>query len=283
MTNLLTQLVAWLDAAADAVGGPALSFVGAMPGWLSATLIAAVTGVLLLVVFKYTSNQGAIKRARNRINADLLAVKLFKDSPEVALRSQGRILAGAGRLFVLAIVPMLVMAVPVTLMLGQLSLWYQARPLKVGEEAVVTVRLNGDPKALPRVELEPTDAVAVAVGPVRAGRLPEYCWVLKARDPGEHRLAFRAGDASADKQLAVAADGERMMRVSPLRPGWQWSDMVLYPWEPPFRPDSPFRSIEVVYPARRSWTSGTDNWVIYWFAASFVAALAFRKALNVNV
>jgi hypothetical protein len=281
MMNILNQVVAWLDAAADAVGGPLLAFVGTMPGWLSATIVAMVTGVLLLAVFKYTSNQDAVKKVRNGINAELLALKLFKDSPGVSLRSQGRVVAGAGKLFVLAIVPMLAMAVPVTLLLGQLSVWYQARPLKVGEETVVTVRLNGDAKgAPPPVALVPDDGFEVTLGPVRAGKLSEFCWVIKGRRDGEHKAVVRVGEASAEKQVAV---GDRMMRVSALRPGWQWSDMLLYPWEAPFRPDSPFRSIQVDYPARSSWTSGTDKWVIYWFIASFVAALAFRRALNVNV
>ena len=41
------------------------------------------------------------------------------------------------------IVPMLVMVVPVLLILGQLALWYQSRPLQTGEEAVLTVKLKG--------------------------------------------------------------------------------------------------------------------------------------------
>ena len=60
-----------------------------MPGWVSATVVATVTGVLLLAVFKYTSDQGAIKRVRNDINANLLALKLFKDSTRVSLRRRG--------------------------------------------------------------------------------------------------------------------------------------------------------------------------------------------------
>ena len=47
---------------------------------------------------------------------------------------------------------MLVMVVPVILILGQLSLWYQARPLRVGEEAVVTLKLNGGAILLARGE-----------------------------------------------------------------------------------------------------------------------------------
>ena len=116
-----------------------------MPGWLSATIVASATGVLLLAVFKYTSAQDAIRRVPNHINANLLALKLFKDSAMVSWLAAGSVpYRPAFRLFVLAIVPMLVMAVPVTLLLGQLALWYQARPLRVGEESVITLKLNGD-------------------------------------------------------------------------------------------------------------------------------------------
>jgi hypothetical protein len=231
-------------------------------------------------VFKYTSDQRAIKGVRDDINAHLLALKLFKDSTPVSLRAQGRILWGALRLFVLALVPILVMAVPVCLILGQLSLWYQARPLRVGEDAVVTLKLNGPVgSSWPDVRLRPTGAVAVATGPVRVFSSREVCWDVKAVERGEHRLEFDVGGKSCTKSLAI---GDGFQRVSPLRPGWQWSDILLNPAEPPFRPESPVQSIEVDYPQRSSWTSGTDLWVIYWFIASMISALCFRRMLNVN-
>jgi len=43
---------------------------------------------------------------------------------------------------------MLVMIVPMSLLLGQLSLWYQSRPLRVGEEAVVTCSLPASLRSL---------------------------------------------------------------------------------------------------------------------------------------
>ncbi len=99
MNDALALLAAWLSAAASFLGRSCLGWIGVVPGWLSATAIAAVTGVLMLAVFKYTSNQNAIKRVRNEINAHLLALKLFKDSARVALQSQGASsLAPAGSL-----------------------------------------------------------------------------------------------------------------------------------------------------------------------------------------
>jgi hypothetical protein len=279
MTRVLAQIAAWLNSWSSALGRFLLAPVGILPGWLSATVIAAVTGVLLLAVFKYTSNQRAIQRVRNNINANLLALKLFKDSASVSLRSQGRLLVGAFWLFVFAIVPMLVMVVPVTLLLGQLALWYQVRPFRVGEDTVITLKLNGDAgSSWPTVSLQPTDSIAVNVGPVRVRSKREVCWNVKAREPGNHRLVFQVGGQPNSKELAI---GDGLMRVSTQRPGWDWSAILLNPGEKPFRPDQPVHSIAIDYPDRSSWTCGTDLWVIYWFIVSMIAALCFRRAMNV--
>jgi hypothetical protein len=279
--DFLVQMVVWLNAFANTSGKWLLTPIGVLPGWLSATFVAAVTGVVLLVVFKYTSNQRAIKRVKDDIKANLLALKLFKDSAWVALRAQGAILFSALRLAALSLVPMLVMAVPVLLILGQLALWYQSRPLQVGEDAVLTLKLNGSlDSSWPTVRLEPCDASETIIGPVQVRSKREICWNIRARANGYHRLVFQVGDEIGEKELAI---GQAFMRVSTLRPGWYWPDILLHPCEKPFGPASAIQSIEIDYPKRSSWTSGTDSWVIYWFAASMVAALCFRPFLNVNI
>jgi hypothetical protein len=279
--DAIAQAVAWLNAVADAVGRRALAPIGLLPGWLSATIVAAVTGLGLLAVFKYTSSQRAIRRVRSDVKAHLLALKLFKESTSVTLRAQGRILLGAWRLLLLSLVPMLVMIVPVCLLLGQLALWYQSRPLQLGEEAVMTLKLNGEADSpWPEVRLEPSNAMEVAVGPVRVLSQREVCWNVRALESGYHRLAIQVGDRTVDKELAV---GDGFMRVSSERPAWCWSEMLLHPGERPFAPDSPVRSLAIDYPERSSWTSGTDWWVVYWLVVSLVAAWCFRPWLKVNI
>jgi hypothetical protein len=281
MTGILAQIVVVLNALANTVGRPVFSFVATVPGWLSATLVASVSGAFLLFIFKYTSNQAAIKRVRNDIDANLFALKLFKDATPVVLAAQAAMIRGAFRLFVLAVVPMLVMMLPVLLLLGQLSLWYQFRPLRVGEEAVVVLKLSGgtgDP--MPAVTLGKTSAAQVVTGPVRVPSKREIVWVVKASEKGSHVLSFLVGEQSFTKELEV---GDGFMRVSPRRPGWDWYDILLNPAEPAFSPSSPVRTVEIAYPNRTSWTSGTDTWVVYWFAVSMVAAFCFKPFLNVNL
>jgi hypothetical protein len=280
MMDALTQVIVWLNAVANALGW-LLAPIALLPGWLSVTILGAVSGVLLLGVFKYTSNQKAIKRVRDNINANMLAMKLFKDSAKVAFQAQGRLFLGAFWLFLFGLVPLLVMIVPVTLMLGQMSLWYQQRPLQVGEEAVVTLKLNrGSESSFSEVTLQSGSGAEVLLGPVRVASKREVCWNIIAREAGLHRLTFQVGEQTVEKELAI---GDGFMRVSAERPGWDWSEVLIHPWERPFPPDSAVQSIEIAYPQRDSWTSGSDWWVAYWFAVSLVAAFCFKGVLKVNV
>jgi hypothetical protein len=271
MTQALTQVVVWLNAIANAAG-QALAFIGLVPGWLSATLIAIVSGMVMILVFKHTSNQRAIKRARQQIRSSLLSVKLFFDNPWVGFRGQAGALAGALKLLVFAVVPVLVMLVPVTLLLGQMALWYQARPLRIGEDAVISLKLDDSVTA--------TWPFEDTRGPVRVLSEHEICWSISALKDGDHTLIFRVDGQPIEKKLAI---GDGLMRVSLRRPDWEWSDALLHPSEPPFAPNSTVRSIEVQYPTRSSWTSGADSWVYYWFIVSLVVGFLLRGVFRVNL
>lgn len=275
------QLVVWLNRCATFAADFALAPIGWLPGWLSATLIAIVTGILMLLVFKHTSHQDAIKRTRNSIKANLLALSLFKDNLGVGLRAQGSLLAAAARILALSIVPMLVMLVPMCMLLGQLALWYQARPLQVGEEAVVTVHLSHDAgDAVSSVRLVESPAITTTVGPVRVAAKDMVCWNLRVNEAGRQELSFEVDGRSFQKELAV---GNGFMPTSLKRPEWRLSEILLHPREEPLSPDMPVQSIEVDFPTRSSWTSGSDTWLAYWFIVSMVAAFAARPLLKVNI
>jgi hypothetical protein len=280
MTDVAATCVVWLNALANACGAVLLAPVAWLPGWASSTLIAAATSVLMLVAFKHTSHQSAIKRSRDRMKANLLALSLFNDNMPVALRAQGRVLACALRLLLLALVPMAVMLVPMCLILGQLALWYEARPLRVGEQAVVAVRWSDDTDAPAQaVQLQAPADVEVLTGPVRAGSRRETCWNVVSRRPGTHRLTFAVGGRTYDKELAV---GDGYQRVSQKRPERSVVDALLHPWERPLNSSDFIRSIEIQYPERAGWTCGTGTWLVYWFLASMAFALVFRRSFNVN-
>jgi hypothetical protein len=252
-----------------------------LPGWLSLSLIAAVTGVLMLLVFKYTSNQDGIKYTRSQIKANLLALSLYKESTAVSFRAQGRILYSAGRLMLYSMVPMLVMIVPTCLLLGQLAVWYQARPLRIGEEAVVTVQLSADDvTAINELTLAASSSVQPDVGPVRVLSKQMVCWNIRAAEAGHHTLTFEAAGKQFTKELVV---GDGYQRTSIRRPAEIWSELLLHPWESPFPKESAVQSIEITYPQRSSWASGTTTWLPFWFVTSMMAALVAKPLLRVSI
>ena len=235
----------------------------------------------MLVVFKYTSNQKAIQQARNGIKANLLALSLFKENMFVGLRCQGALLGFAAKLLAFSLVPMLVMFVPMSLLLGQLSLWFQVRPLKVNEEAIVSVNLQKNQDApIPEVRLLENSAVTTIAGPVRVPTKQMICWRLRAIKPGLHQVQFEVAGQSVSKELAI---GDSLMPSSLKRPAWNLVDVMLYPREEPFVQSSLVQSIEIDYPERSSWTIGTNTWLIYWFLISMVSALAARPWLKVHI
>ena len=95
MISFLTGIILWFNRLANTFGSIVLAPIRYLPGWCSATLVAVVTGILMLLIFKYTSNQTAIRRTRNDIKANLLSLSLFRDNVWLSLRSQGRILLAA--------------------------------------------------------------------------------------------------------------------------------------------------------------------------------------------
>jgi uncharacterized membrane protein (DUF106 family) len=293
MMNFPAQIVAWLSVPLNAAGKLLTVFVAAVPGWLSNTVISAVMGVLLLILWKYTSNQDAIGRVKDDIKANLLAMKLFKDSISVTLQAQGRAFRGAGGLLFYAIRPMLVMIVPVCLILGQMSLWYQSRPLKPGEEALVTMKLSGDiDSAWPSVGIASMTGADVTIDQTRVFSERQIFWKIKAHKEGYHEIVFEVDDRQVEKQLAI---GNGFMRISPQRPGWHWADILLNPTEKPFGPDSVVQSISIEYPRRISRIAqrlgrfiGADWliewwWMVYFFIASMVFGFIFKPFLNVKI
>ncbi len=127
--SILASVIRLANMLFNAFGRFCLAPVAVLPGWLSLSLISAITGFFFLIVFKYTSNQKAIGRVKDDMKAQMLAIKLFKDSISVTLTAQCRLFKGALLLLVHAIVPMIVMILPMSLLLAQMALWYQYRPL----------------------------------------------------------------------------------------------------------------------------------------------------------
>ena len=277
LNPVLSPLLAVLSPICTKIGDGVFALLSPLPVWLELVLLSAVTGVVMLLAFRYTSNQAAIGRARDDITANLLALKLFKDNLRVALRSQRRLLGALLRLQGLMLVPVLIMLLPLVLAVAQMGLRYQWRPLRPDERTLIRLRLPSDETKVPQVDLQPSPGVADVVGPVPGGG--ELVWRARAGKPGRHVLRFDVAGTVVEKEIVVGA-GQR--RVSASRPGRRWTAQILHPVELPLPADSPVRSIEIQYGGVDSWLYGANYWVLTFFIVSMVFALLFKPVFRVR-
>jgi uncharacterized membrane protein (DUF106 family) len=271
MMSGLTDILSLVNAAANTVGSVVFAPIAMVPGWLSITVISAVLGIPLFIIFKYTSNQRALTRTINDIKASLLAVRLYKDNISVTMKSEARLMRSSVELFVYSFIPVLIMSIPLSIILAQMGLWYQARPLQSGDAPVlVNLKLNNALENWPAVTLDPRPGARVVAGPVQIVSRKEICWMIQPVQEGTHLLKFQVGDQQIVKQLAI---GRGFMRVSTKRPGTDAADVIMHPLEQPLSAAGPVDSISIAYPERKSFIYGTDWWLVYFCIISMISAL----------
>src|SRR5437899_6324667 len=110
-------------------------------------LLSLLIGLLMVVVFRYTSDQKAIRLAKDQLKAHLLAVRLFHDQLPVVLSSYGRILRCTGHSLRLPFKPLLFVVLPLTFLIVQLDRYLVWSPLQYGHASLVKVRTTS-PEAL---------------------------------------------------------------------------------------------------------------------------------------
>ena len=270
-----------LNKISNAIGALCLRPVAMLPGWLSISLISAVMGVVLLIIFKFTSNQKAIAIIRDNIKANMLAIKLFNCGFTVALKAQVGIIANAFKLLFHSIVPMIIMIVPVSLFLGQMAMWYQVRPVSLTDDPIIVrLKLNDNFEQWSNVSLKTRPSELSILGQVRIFSRNEIIWKLKPLINGDHVLTFKVADQIVDKKMSV---GHGFQRLSAMRPGPSLSEILLYPLESPFERHSNIQSIFIDYPKRKSYVYGTDWWILYFCVVSIIIALIVKPFLKVRI
>jgi hypothetical protein len=267
--RMVNPVCTWLGDGVYAVLAP-------FPVWVGLVLLSAIAGVLLLVAFGRLSNQKAIGRAKDDIKANLLALKLFKDEIRVTIWAQWRLLCAIGRLQRYMLLPVLILAIPMVPALAQMGIRYQWRPLQVGEQSVVVLKLAKAHAKGAKVKMEAPRGFVVEASVPGGG---EVAWRIRATEPGSHTLSFRVNDETMTKELVV---GESLERVSALRPAGAWTSQALHPVEAPLTTSRAVESIEIRYPPRDSLIYGADYWVLTFFVVSMVFAIVFRPVFNVR-
>jgi hypothetical protein len=253
-----------------------------LPPLVGLLVVSLVVAVLMLLVFKKTSNQPRLEAVKRQIHASLFEIRLFSDDLPAILRAQGEILGHNVRYLGLSLVPMLVMLVPLVLVIAQLEFHYGYRGLRPDEEFLVKVRLKeGQGPARPAATLEAPAGLAVVTPAVWIPSERELAWRLRAERWGDYDLKLRLDDREYAKTAQVSP---LVRRRSPFRLEPTFLNLVLYPAEDPLPAESPVAAIALTYPEGTVSLLGWHvNWLIAFGILSIGFAFALRRRLGVTL
>lgn len=246
------------------------------PIW-SLALFSLLIGIIMLVIFRYTSDQQKIRETKSKIRAYIFELSLFKDEIGIVLSAQKNIFIYNLKYIKYALKPMLFMMIPLVLILIQLESWYGHRPLKPDESAIVSLKLHEGGHSLSDIKLTAGGGIAVETPPLRIPDQNEIDWRIRARDTGDQYLTFNVPGGEIRQKVIVSEKG--LVQVSPLASASTsgFTDALLNPALGPLPGDSPVEQIRIDYPAM---SIEIYKWHVHWLVIVFVLSIVFGFALK---
>ena len=244
------------------------------------SVFAVLTAVLTLVVVRWTSDQKAIRRVKDRMGAHVLEVRLFSDQPGVVLRAYLSLLGNTVLYLRHSLRPFVILAIPLLLLFAQLEAYLGRTPVPLGRDFLVRVTFqNGDSLADSVLRL-PSGLVLVAP-PVHIPLERQVDWRVNAEQLGTYDLRLVLPGSEYSKRV-VAGGG--LARIVPERErGGLWQRLI-NPGESPLPRESSVEKIEVQYPVRvfhlGSWEI---EWLVPFLALTLAAALLLKGTLRTEI
>lgn len=257
-----------------------MSFFQPYAPLLVVVVLSVVIGFLMVVVFRYTSDQKAIRGAKDRLKAHLLAVRLFQDQIQVVLISYWRIMRSTGTYLRLAFVPLLYVSIALIFLIVQADRYLGHTPFQVGQAFLVEAQL-ADSTVLDQTSLRLPAGMSLTAPAVHVPANNEIIWRVAAEHWGNHDLEIEAGNQTFSKSLEV---GGGIERISPKRLRDRWWERVFVSGESALPANSPVQSIAINYPERTinfAWLEW--NWIWLFFVLSLIFGFLFKTILEIEI
>jgi len=245
--------------------------------WFGMIFVSLLTGIFMLIVFRYTSNQKGIKRVKNKIKAHLLELRLYKDNLGLSMKAQGNILLCNAKYISYTAKPMVIMIIPLILILIQLNFWFAYAPLQPGQEAILKIKLSNEAHPLETnisVSTSSPDLV-IETPPLRITENNEVNWRLSATTSGSHEVLVTIGSYTISKKVDVGLMS--LKQITPVKKREGFFNEMFYPVEKPIPKKTQLNQIEIIYPAKNMNLFG---WRIHWLIVYFVLSILFGFGLK---
>lgn len=266
MTRVMDMLLAWIPAAWDL---------------LPLIVISVLTGLLVLLVYRYLSSPAQIKKSKDRVKAHILAIRLYRNEWRVILKSFGLSLGCTLRYFTLNLVPLLVLLPLLAPLFAQLEVRYGLSSFRPGATAEIQATMSGSLEEL-LPELVPASWYRPVMAPVYVYAHNQAHWRIEMLQPGKHSLEIRTSAGRICKSIHCGDDVARTALSCRRHRGGLLAGL-LYPVEEPFGPGDPVLAVRVDYPERKmSVFSLRLHWIWLHLLIVVTVVLALRKRFGIE-
>jgi uncharacterized membrane protein (DUF106 family) len=243
-------------------------------------VISLVIGLVMVIVFRYTSDQKAIHVAKDHLKAHLLALRLFQDQIGVVLRSYGRIVLATLRYLRLAFKPLLLVIVPMVFLIVQVDRYLGSAPLPAGQPFLVKAQMD-NLDALNEASLQLPDGLVTTAPAVHVPSESEVVWKVVAERTGEYMVNVQVAGQTFSKRVVV---GSGLLRLSAVRLRGKFWERIFVSGEPALPDNKLIEAIDVPYPDRNIAFAGVQwNWIWLFFVLSLAAGFLFKSILGIEV
>ena len=272
----MTTLLTWINQVFD------LSFrlMRPLPSFMVLAVFSVFTAVISLLAVRWTSDQKAIRRVKDLMGAHVLEVRLFPDQLSVVLRAYLALFGNTLLYLRYALVPLLVLSIPLLILFAQLEAFFGRTPVELGHDFLFRVTFqNADALADSVLQLPP--GMELMAPPVHVPAERQVDWRLKAERSGTHDVRLLLAGGAISKQIVAGSGLTRIISERVLGGVWQ---QIVNPGELPLPKAGLVEQIEVQYPVRvfrlRTWEI---EWIVPYIVLTLAAALLLKGILRTEL
>jgi hypothetical protein len=244
--------------------------------------LSILMSFVVLWIYKWVSSPRLIRRAKDQVKANILAIRLYKDSGRVIGISFLKSLLYTFKYFGLNFMPLLIIIPILFPTFVQMDVRYGMRPFDVGEEIVIKAVLTQNPFDLD-IKLQANENFKPKMNPVfinafkdldRKKPIKEADWKMEATRVGITKIKIKVKDKVFEKNLIIGASrlalSNKKMEESNL-------EHFLYPAEKLLEGSNELKYIYIQYPGKSISFAGIST---YWWVFNLILVVIIVLALK---
>ncbi len=253
----------------NAILDPIFSPLLALPTIVAILLVSALISFVIVIVYKYMTDQDLMKRLKDEIKELQSEMKTLRDNPEKMLAVQKRAMETNMKYMMHSLKPTLVTFIPIILIFGWLNAHFAYQPIIAGQDFSVTLQFEEGFSG--NVSLaSPSGLSIIDDGLTRQIFENKASWVLRGTEPGSYPLNFTYNSKSYAHTVLLVSDGSDKSYIHPIV---TFNDEILQSITVSNKKLTPLGNFSIF-----GWRPG---WLAWYIILSIVFSLVFRRVLKV--